>query len=39
MELADRESATTRFRSVHFYPFGSFGRTTEWLRSLQADRN
>jgi methylenetetrahydrofolate reductase (NADPH) len=23
------------FRSVHFYPFGSFVRTTEWLRSLQ----
>lgn len=23
------------FRSVHFYPFGSFARTTEWLRSLQ----
>lgn len=24
------------FRSVHFFPFGSFERTTEWLRATQA---
>lgn len=24
------------FRSVHFYPFGSFEKTTEWLRTLQS---
>ncbi|MFU0507465.1 methylenetetrahydrofolate reductase [Pseudaminobacter sp. NGMCC 1.201702] len=26
------------FRSVHFYPFGSFERTAEWLKSLQSKR-
>lgn len=25
------------FRSVHFYPFGSFVRTAEWLRTMRAN--
>lgn len=37
VELAEgmSKSGTQPFRSVHFYPFGSFARTTEWLRTLQ----
>ncbi|WP_406873614.1 methylenetetrahydrofolate reductase [Aminobacter sp. P9b] len=37
-ELAEgiNEVGASPFRSVHFYPFGSFARTTEWLRSLQS---
>lgn len=37
-ELAESMSKADAkpFRSVHFYPFGSFTRTTEWLRALQS---
>jgi len=31
-----RQTGKPRFRSVHFFPFGSFERTTEWLRVLAA---
>jgi len=38
LELAEgvRQAGRPIFRSVHFYPFGSFERTAEWLRGLQA---
>lgn len=37
LELADgvRKAGRPIFRSVHFYPFGSFERTAEWLRDLR----
>ncbi|AMS41572.1 MULTISPECIES: methylenetetrahydrofolate reductase [Aminobacter] len=31
-----RAAGRPLFRSVHFYPFGSFERTAEWLRGLQS---
>lgn len=31
-----RKAGQSLFRSVHFYPFGSFERTAEWLRTLQS---
>lgn len=38
VELASgmHEAGRLPFRSVHFYPFGSFERTAEWLRGLQS---
>lgn len=33
-----RNAGRPPFRSVHFYPFGSFERTAEWLRGLQSRR-
>ncbi|PTM95444.1 methylenetetrahydrofolate reductase [Mycoplana dimorpha] len=37
LELAGvRKTGCPTFRSVHFYPFGSFERTAEWLRNLQS---
>jgi methylenetetrahydrofolate reductase (NADPH) len=38
LELAKGMQAAGRpvFRSVHFYPFGSFERTAEWLASLRS---
>ncbi len=32
-----RKTGHPPFRSVHFYPFGSFTQTTEWLRTLRSD--
>lgn len=38
LELAEGVHKAGRpiFRSVHLYPFGSFERTAEWLRTLQS---
>lgn len=35
-ELAAGMTGRPVFRSVHFYPFGSFERTAAWLRDLRA---
>lgn len=36
LALDARRAGRSRFRSMHFFPFGSFDRTTEWLEALAA---